>query len=169
MSGRILQINVSRGGIPKRAIAEGTLEKRGFDGDSWAHPQFHGGPKQAVLLIAAETIEWLAARGYPVFPGALGENLTTAGLDPRGWRAGQQYRVGNAAIELTKIRTPCQTLDIYGRDGGGIPIQRAIFDAAVKRGDVSSDRWGMSGFYASVVRAAVIRPGETIVLESDVA
>ena len=48
----------------------------GIQGDSWAHPQIHGGPRKALLIVCAEAIDELRAEGYPVFPGALGENLT---------------------------------------------------------------------------------------------
>jgi len=53
MTGSILQVSVSRGGVPKRAIPEGTLTLTGLDGESHAHPDIHGGPRQAVLLITA--------------------------------------------------------------------------------------------------------------------
>jgi MOSC domain-containing protein YiiM len=161
MQGRIVQVSVSQGGIPKRAVAEGVIERRGLQGDSWAHPLIHGGERQAVLMIASEAIEELAGSGFSVYAGALGENLTTAGLDRRGWRAGQVYRVGSAVIELTKPRNPCGTLDALGSG-----IQKAIFDA---RGEAGSPLWGMSGFYARVVREGLVRAGDEIRLESDLA
>lgn len=169
MDGSIVQVNISRGGVPKRAIAEGDVNALGLAGDAFAHPQIHGGPMQALLLIASETVDALAAQGYPVFYGALGENITTAGLDPKLWRAGQQYRLGPALIELTKTRAPCATLDVYGRGRDGVKIQQAIHDAAVKRGDWSSPFWGMSGFYARVLREGRIYPGDPMVLLSEVA
>jgi MOSC domain-containing protein YiiM len=164
MTGLVLQINVSPGGIPKRPIAEAQLDARGFEGDSWAHPQFHGGPNQAVLMIARETIEALRAKGYPVYEGALGENLTTQGLDPALWRAGQQYRVGEAVIELTKVRAPCNTLDVYGP-----AIKEEIYDQQVKAKDTRSPRWALSGFYARVVRPGLVFPGNVISLLSELA
>src|ERR1700735_2919931 len=99
MTGRVVQMNISPGGFPKRPIAQGMLTATGVEGDFWAHPQIHGGPNQAVLLLALETIERLRDKGYPIYEGALGENLTTEGLDPARWRAGQQYRVGEAVVE----------------------------------------------------------------------
>lgn len=87
----------------------------GIEGDACAHPNIHGGPRQALLLVASEVVDKLAAEGYPVFYGALGENLTTAGFDHRTWRAGQRYRLGSEVIiELTKPRGPCRSLDVYG-------------------------------------------------------
>ena len=114
MTGTILQINVSPGGIPKRPIVEATVTAEGIHGDSWAHPNIHGGPNKALLLITSEGIDELVAQGFPLFPGALGENLTTTGLDRRQMRAGQRYRAGEVFLELTKLRAPCETLDVYG-------------------------------------------------------
>jgi MOSC domain-containing protein YiiM len=158
LAGSILQINVSRGGVPKRAIAEGQVTPLGIAGDGHAHPEIHGGPQRALLLITAEGIDELAACGFPLSYGALGENLTTQGLDRRSLRAGQRYRAGQAVIELTRPRGPCATLNAYPG------IQTAIYDAAVKAGDPSSPRWGLSGFYASVVTPGSIRAGDPIVL-----
>lgn len=151
MTGTIVQINISLGGVPKRPVPQSNLSQRGFDGDSWAHPQIHGGPKQTVLLIASEAIDSLRAKGYPVYAGALGENLTTEGLDPAQWRAGQQYRVGEAIIELTKVRTPCNTLKVYG-----LNIAQESHDNAL-------------GFYARVVRPGLVFPGNIISLVSALA
>lgn len=156
-SGRIVSVNVSPGGIPKRPVPETGIRFRGLNGDSWAHPRFHGGPRQAVLLIAQEAIEQLKALGFPLFPGALGENLTTEGLAFREWRAGRRFRAGTAVIELTKVRTPCNTLSVYGTG-----VQSAMYDAAVKAGDTSSPRWAMSGFYAQVIEEGLVRTGDRI-------
>jgi MOSC domain-containing protein YiiM len=158
--GTILQINLSPGGIPKRSVAEAFLGPLGFEGDRHAHPRFHGGPEKAVLLIDADAVDELAAR-YPVFYGALGENLTVGGLDRRQWRAGQQYRADGALIELTTVRVPCAALDVYGEG-----IRREIYDARVKAGDPASPRWGMSGSYARAERPGLVRANAGIVLVS---
>ena len=158
MTGTVLQVNVSPGGIPKHEIPHGELTTAGITGDAWRYA-FHGGPRQAVLLITIEGIEELVAQGFPLYPGALGENLTTRGIDRRALRYGQRLRVGDATIELTKMRQPCATLNPYGPG-----IQAAMYDARVKDGDFESPRWGLSGFYASVVDPGTIRPGDPIAL-----
>jgi MOSC domain-containing protein YiiM len=157
--GTIIQINVSAGGLPKRAVASGLITPLGLAGDAHAHPQIHGGPLQAVLLIAAETVDDLKSRGYPVFYGSLGENLTTRGLDRRELRVGHQLRAGAAILEISKRRGPCTQLDIYGP-----AIKQEIYDAQVQAGDYTSPRWGMSGFYARVIRPGLVHPGDPIVL-----
>jgi MOSC domain-containing protein YiiM len=158
VTGTIVQVNVSRGGIPKRAIPSGDVTEAGIKGDSWRFP-FHGGKRQAVLLITIEGLEEVIAQGFALFPGALGENLTTRGVDRNALRLGQRLRAGQAVIELTKIRAPCATLDVYGPG-----IQAALYDAQVMAGDSSSPRWGLSGFYASVIQPGIVNPGDAIAL-----
>jgi MOSC domain-containing protein YiiM len=154
----MVQVSVSQGGIPKRAILSGELNEAGVAGDAWRYP-FHGGRRQAILLMTIEGIDELVSQGFPLFAGALGENLTTRGLDRRELRIGHRLRAGNAEIELTKIRLPCTTLDVYGPG-----IQAAIYDARVQAGDPGSQRWGLSGFYASVLEPGIVRAGDSITL-----
>lgn len=166
MTGSIVQLNISRGGVPKVPLLFATVRTLGIDGDHQAHPQFHGGPRQALLLISSEIIDQLKAEGFPLFYGALGENITTRGINFRDLRVGQQFRLGPEVwIEITKVRQPCKQLDPYGEG----KIQKAIYDKQVKDGDPSSSKWGMSGFYASIVREGTLRPGDAITLIGEVA
>jgi len=160
VTGTVLQVNVSRGGIPKQPVPSGDLTATGIEGDAWRYP-FHGGPRQAVLLITMEGIEELVAQGFPLYAGALGENLTTRGLDRRALRFGQRLRAGDATIELTRMRQPCATLNVYGPG-----LQAAMYDARVVKGDPESALWGLSGFYASVVEPGTVRPGDAVYLVS---
>src|ERR1039457_2585636 len=113
MRGVIVQVSTSLGGLPKRAIPEGLIAPLGLEGDLHAHPDIHGGPRKAILLASAEVIEELTARGYPLFYGALGENLTTRGIDVRQIRIGDRLRAGGALLEITQPRGPCSALDAY--------------------------------------------------------
>lgn len=163
--GRVVQINVSRGGVPKLPVAEAVVTPLGLEGDACAHPQIHGGRRQALLVIAREAVDAMAAAGYPVSYGSLGENLTVEGIDHRQWRAGQRYRVGaEVIIELTKPRVPCRALDVYGAG-----LKKQIYDERVKAGDVASPVWGMSGFYAAVVSGGRIARGAPVVLVDEMA
>ena len=157
MAGTILQVNISQGGMPKRPIGVGTVTPLGVEGDRHAHPQFHGGPAKAILLIASEVIDELAAKGYPVEPGSLGENLTTRGIDIQSLRPGDRLRAGGAVLEITTPRGPCSQLDVYGPT-----IKQEIYDRKVKALDPSSARWGMSGFYASVLSPGPVGAGDPI-------
>ncbi len=160
MLGRIIHINISHGGLPKHPVPQAQVHSLGVEGDGHAHPKIHGGPNQAILLITSEAIEELRAQGFAVYPGALGENVTTEGIDRRQLRAGQRYRLGDVIIELTKVRAPCNQLDGYGAG-----IQEAVYSKpAVKAGDATTPTWGISGFYASVVQGGMIHVGAPIVL-----
>ena len=162
MTGSILQINISSGGVPKRAVAEGVVTALGVEGDGHAHPEIHGGADRAVLLVTSEGIEELAALGFPLTYGSMGENLTTRGIGRREWRVGQRWRIGaDVVIEITKRRAPCQQLNVYGPG-----LQAAIYDTLTRDGDPASPKWGLSGVYASVVTTGSVRPGDTIVLVS---
>ncbi len=165
MQGHVVQVSRSRGGMPKRAVAGPVmLGSEGVEGDRHFNTLVHGGPNKAVLMIAIEFLDAMAARGIPVYPGALGENLTVAGMDPHLWRKGQRYRVGeDVVIELTKLRTPCSNLDVYGQE-----IKAEMYDAGCNRGDVDSPKWGHGGFYARVVRPGIVVAGAPVSLESDV-
>ncbi|HXK06035.1 MAG TPA: MOSC domain-containing protein [Verrucomicrobiae bacterium] len=156
-SGVIVQVNISRGGLPKRPVGEGFITPLGIDGDLQAHPEIHGGPRQAVLIIAGETVDELRARGYPLFYGAMGENLTTRGLAIRDIRIGDQVRAGGALLEITKPRGPCSALDVYGAS-----LRNEVYDRKVQERDHTSPRWGMSGFYASVIEPGPVREGDMI-------
>ncbi|MEZ5402102.1 MAG: MOSC domain-containing protein [Bryobacteraceae bacterium] len=162
---RVVQLNISPGGLPKRPILEARVTPLGIAGDGHNHPHVHGGPRQALLLICREVVDWFATHGYPVYYGAMGENITTEGLDPRSLRAGQRYRIGGeVVIELTKPRGPCRALDVYGGD-----FRSLVWDQRVKAGDITTPVWGKSGFYASVVTPGLVLPGAPISLLEDLA
>ena len=163
-SASILQINVSPGGVPKRPIPAGIVTSLGLAGDGHANPQVHGGPRQAILIITSEGIDELKEQGFPLYHGALGENLTTRGLNRRSVRIGQRYRIGDVFLEITKLRSPCQNLNPYGPG-----IHQAVYDQEVQAGNPASPRWGLGGFYASVLRAGTIHPGDPIQLVDETA
>ena len=69
-SGRVLQVNVSHGGVPKRPVERAWVGTLGLEGDKHRENTVHGGPYQAVCLYGIEAIERLQAEGHPVEPGA---------------------------------------------------------------------------------------------------
>ncbi len=159
MTGVVVQVSISKGGVPKRAIERAEVAARGIAGDFWRHPQIHGIPKRAILLITGEGIDEIRAMGFPVYPGTLGENLTTRGIDRRAVRLGQRFRCGAAVIQMTELRVPCNTIRVYGKS-----IDKAIFDLRAMQGDPTSHVWGLSGFYASVREPGVVCAGDPITL-----
>ncbi len=143
---RIVQINISpKGGVPKTPVAQAEIGPLGILSDGHRY-RLHGGPQKALLLLASEVVDTLCQEGWPLFYGALGENLTTRGLNHRTWQPGQRFRCANVLLELTTPREPCKTLNPYGRG-----IQKRLLQNP-----------GESGFYAAVLTGGTLTPDAII-------
>ncbi|MBI2076956.1 MAG: MOSC domain-containing protein [Euryarchaeota archaeon] len=153
MAGRIVQINRSGGGVPKRPLPVARITPSGVEGDWQSDRRYHGGPLQAFCLFAKEQLGTLAAEGYPLGPGSLGENLTTEGVSYRAVRIGDVYRAGDDVVfQVTKPRVPCTTVQVYGES-----IIKRLWGPGVP--------WGESGFYARVVTGGTVSAGDALTLE----
>jgi MOSC domain-containing protein YiiM len=150
MTGRIVQINVSPGGVPKRAVPVARVTLAGMAGDGHRHRALHGGPDRALCLYSIERIDALRAEGHPIEPGALGENLTIGGLDWPRVRPDDVFRIGEAVvIQITRFTAPCAN------------VRRAFLDGAYAR--VSEERYpGWSRVYARVLAPGTIAPGDRV-------
>ena len=108
MSGRIVQISVSPGGVPKTAVPAADVTRLGVEGDGHRDLEHHGGPDRAVCLFSLEQIQALQAEGHRVVPGALGENVTIEGVDWAGVVPGSRLRLGaEVQLEITRYTSPC--------------------------------------------------------------
>jgi MOSC domain-containing protein YiiM len=108
MSGRIHQINVSHGGVPKLPVETAFINVRGVLGDEQADRKHHGRPEQALCLYSLEVIEAFQTEGHPIHPGSVGENLTITGIAWSTLAEGRRVRVGDSVVaQLTFPATPC--------------------------------------------------------------
>ncbi len=76
--------------------------------------KYHGGLEKACYLYSADHYSYWKEK-YPDSDwgwGFFGENLTVEGLNESDIRIGDQYRIGEAVIELTQPRQPCYKLGI---------------------------------------------------------
>ena len=100
-----------------------------------------------VHLIHGELLDELAAAGFPVAPGDIGENVTTRGIDLLGLPTGTRLRLGaDAIVEVTGLRNPCKLLDTFqaglmaatlGRAGNGEVVRKAgIMGCVIAGGEV---------------------------------
>jgi MOSC domain-containing protein YiiM len=146
--GRIVQISVSSGGVPKRPVDAARVTLAGVEGDAHRDHAHHGGPDRAVCLYAMEAIRALAAEGHAIRPGTLGENVTVEGLDWPAIEPGARLRLGDEVLlEITRYTSPCVNI-------------QAVF-AGGDVGRVSHKRHpGWSRLYARVLRQGTIRPGD---------
>jgi MOSC domain-containing protein YiiM len=109
-----------------------------------------------VHLVHAELFDELSSAGFKVAPGAIGENVTTRGIDLLGLPTGARLRLGpEAVVEVTGLRNPCVQLDrfapglmraVMARDAEGRPVRKA-------------------GVMAIVLAGGDIRPGDAITVE----
>lgn len=106
--GTVAQLNVSDGGVPKRAIESAQVGMRGLGGDQQAARQHHGRPLQALCIWSADVIAALQAEGHPIAPGLAGENITVSGIDWSSIRPGAQLRIGQILAEVSAWSTPCK-------------------------------------------------------------
>jgi MOSC domain-containing protein YiiM len=150
MTGRIVQINVSPGGVPKRPVPRARVTRSGIEGDRHRNTERHGGPDRALCLFSLEQIEVLQAEGHPVEPGALGENLTVAGLDWPRVQPEDFFRLGDEVlVQITRFTSPC------------LSVRAAFLDGAYSR--VSQQRHpGWSRVYARVLVPGEIAAGDPV-------
>lgn len=155
-TGRVVQINVSPGGVPKRPVDLARVTVLGLEGDAHRDTEHHGGPERAVCLYALEAIEALQAEGHPISPGAIGENLTVHGLDWTAITPGSLLRVGQQLLlQVTRYTSPCAN------------IRPAFSDGDYSR--VSQKRHpGWSRVYTRVLVEGMVRRGDPVQLLSDV-
>jgi MOSC domain-containing protein YiiM len=113
----IFQINTSAGGVPKHGQVAAEVETSGLVGDAHRY-HGHGGPQRAVCLYSLERIQALQIEGHPVFPGALGENLTISGLEWESVVPSTRLQIGQDVIlEITEFTTPCKNLVPFFMNG----------------------------------------------------
>jgi MOSC domain-containing protein YiiM len=106
-----------------------------------------------VHLIHAELISELQQAGFKVNPGAMGENVTTAGIDLLWLPAGTQLRLGpEAVVQVTGLRNPCIQLDRFQAG-----LMKAVLD---RRPDGRLIR--KAGIMAVVTAGGTIAPGDRI-------
>lgn len=81
----------------------------GFEGDEQADRVNHGGRDKAVLAYAAEHYPWWQSelQREDFTSGALGENLVIEGGNETAVYLGDQFKIGDAIVEVSQPRQPC--------------------------------------------------------------
>jgi len=150
VEGKIMQINVSPGGVPKRPVTEARVTELGLEGDAHRDLEHHGGPERALCLFALERIEALQREGHPIAPGAIGENVTVEGLDWSAVGPGSRMSLGpDVLIEVTRFTSPCFNIakSFTAGDFARVAAKRHPGDSRV---------------YARVLRTGTIRAGDAV-------
>jgi MOSC domain-containing protein YiiM len=134
----------------------------GVEGDAHAGPRVkhrsrvEQDPDQPNLrqvhLIQSELFDDVAAAGFTVRPGDLGENVTTIGIDLLALPTGTTLRLGDRAlVALTGLRNPCGQINGF-QEGLLGELRERVDGETVRRG----------GVMAVVLQGGEVRSGDPI-------
>lgn len=153
MTGQIVQISVSQGGVPKHTIPQAYVSVKGVEGDRQTHLKFHGGPDRAVCLWSLEVIQALQQEGHEIAPGTAGENITLSGLAWATLGPGTQLHLGKAVLlEVTDYTAPCHQ------------IKHCFSDRRFKR--ISQNHYpGSSRLYARVLSEGILTVNDPVAIK----
>jgi len=137
LTGAVVSINVSGGGVPKSRVSGAQVSRLGLVGDAQDDKKHHGGPERAVCLYSLERIRALQAEGHPIDIGTV--------VVP-----GTQLQVGNQVmLEVASFTNPCKTIKGSFIDGEFIRIAQRLHP-------------GWSRVYARVVSEGQINSGDPV-------
>ncbi len=106
-----------------------------------------------VHLVHAELLDELQSQGFLAIPGAIGENITTQGVDLLSLPTGARLHIGaTAVVELTGLRNPCSQLDRF---------QQGLTAAVLDR-DAQGQLIRKAGVMGIVLQGGTVAPGDTI-------
>lgn len=110
-----------------------------------------------VHLIHAELFDEVAAKGFTVKPGDLGENVTTQGIDLLGLSTGTLLYLGDSAIvEVTGLRNPCHQIDDF---------QKGLLAEVFEKNRTTKTLVRKSGIMSIVRAGGDVRPGDFVRVE----
>lgn len=110
-----------------------------------------------VHLLHGELFDALIESGFAIWPGDMGENVTTRDIDLLGLVTGTRLHLGHSAVvELTGLRDPCSQLDRFERGLMAAVLDRDAAGALVRK----------AGVMAVVLAGGVVQPGDAIRVES---
>jgi MOSC domain-containing protein YiiM len=106
-----------------------------------------------VHLIHAELLDELAAKGFRVAPGDIGENILTGGIDLLALPEATVLAFPSGArVAITGLRNPCAQLDTFQAG-----LMHALLDRAADGSLVRK-----SGVMGIVLAGGIVRVGEAI-------
>jgi MOSC domain-containing protein YiiM len=109
-----------------------------------------------VHLLHAELFEELAGAGFSIAAGAMGENVTTSGVDLLTLPVGTKLHLGEAAVvEVTGLREPCSQLNA---------LQPGLMKALIAK-DAAGRIVRKAGIMGVVLAGGEVRPGDAVRVE----
>ena len=150
-TGRVAQLNVGDGGVPKLPVDSIEIGFGGVVNDRQASRVHHGRPFQALCLWNLESIDELRAAGHPIAPGCAGENITLSGIDRSDLRPGVRLAIGTVLCDVSCYALPCKQNAQWFSDGDFRRIHH--------------ERGPFSRVYATVIEPGVITVGDVATVE----
>lgn len=109
-----------------------------------------------VHLIHRELLEELAAKGFDVSPGVLGENITTQNIDLLALPTDTELHIGSSAIvRITGLRNPCSQLNQFHPGLMAAVLDKAPDGTLIRK----------AGIMGVVLVSGDVVPGDTIVVK----
>lgn len=109
-----------------------------------------------VHLIQAELFDELAAKGFDLNPGDLGENITTRNIDLLSLPQRARLHLGDSAIvEVTGLRNPCVQMDRFRTGLMAATLEKSADGALLRK----------AGIMSIVIASGDVRPGDAIHVE----
>lgn len=106
-----------------------------------------------VHLVHAELLEELAAKGFEIAAGGIGENILTRGVALLDLPRGARITIGSAAlVEVTGLRNPCAQLDTFRKGLMEATLERAADGRLLRK----------AGVMAVVIAGGEVRPGDPV-------
>ncbi|MEU8675554.1 MOSC domain-containing protein [Streptomyces sp. NPDC048560] len=110
-----------------------------------------------VHLIHEELFDDLAAKGFTVAPGQLGENISTRGIDLLGLPTGALLRLGEeAVVEVTGLRNPCSKINDFQKG-----LLQEMFEISLETGEFTFK----AGIMGVVRKGGDVHPGDAVGVE----
>jgi MOSC domain-containing protein YiiM len=164
MNGKVVSLNIK---LPEQVTASGRsfftgyykipqkesvfLHKTHFEGDGVGDTVHHGGFDQAVCVYPYEHYEkWNAELQLdtPLVIPSFGENITPLGFSEDDVCIGDVIQMGEAVVQITQPRQPCNTLaSILCRPD---MIKRVV-------------NTGRTGYYLRVLKEGLVKAGDEMV------
>jgi len=144
---------VPSGFVKRERSGTVAVTAHGLDGDMQADLSVHGGSEKAVYAYAsAHYPAWSAE--FPALTGAfnggaMGENLTIAGMEERDICLGDVHAIGSVLLQVCQPRQPCFKFALR-HDEKMLP--KAMI------------RNGHAGWYYRVLQEGALRAGDTVSL-----
>lgn len=135
-------------GIGKTSTKVAELKKVGFVGDDVGNKEKHGGVDRAVCLYPFEHYSYWEKilRKKMVLP-AFGENITAMGMTEKQVCIGDVYQMGDAIVQVTQGRVPCDTISKYNEEK---QLLKKVFETS------------LTGYFFRVLEEGTIKKGSEI-------